>query len=164
MAQPRSIIIVGVGPSISSSLARKLAGLKWNIALISRSQTRLESLAFELEKQHPDGKIATFAGDAGDAMALTRALDDAKSALGPIDVLCYNAARVGPDDLLTVSPEVLAQDFQVSAVGTLVAGQWFAKNANTSRVSHGEYPLLLVTGGVLHKVGLPSHPYSTLQQ
>ena len=53
---------------------------------------------------------------------------------------------------MTVKPETLEADFKTAAVGTLVAGQWFAKNANTTRVNQGEYPLLLVTGGVLHQV------------
>ncbi len=29
---------------------------------------------------------------------------------------------------MTVKPEVLEADFRVSAVGTLVTGQWFARN------------------------------------
>lgn len=53
---------------------------------------------------------------------------------------------------MTVKPETLEVDFKTAAIGTLVAGQWFARNADTSRVDQGEYPLLLVTGGVLHQV------------
>lgn len=53
---------------------------------------------------------------------------------------------------MTLKPETLEADFKTAAIGTLLAGQWFAKNANTSRVDQGEYPLLLVTGGVLHQV------------
>ena len=68
----------------------------------------------------------------------------------------------GVDDLMTLKSEVLEADFKVSAVGTLVTGQWFAENANTSKVSGGEYPMLLVTGGLLHQVPslLPNHPFS----
>ncbi len=53
---------------------------------------------------------------------------------------------------MKLKPEVLEADFKVSAVGTLVTGQWFAENANTSKVGNGEYPMLLVTGGILHQV------------
>lgn len=64
---------------------------------------------------------------------------------------------------MSLKPEVLEADFKVSAVGTLVTGQWFAKNANISKVSDGEYPLLLVTGGVLNQVPslLPKRPSLT---
>jgi hypothetical protein len=62
----------------------------------------------------------------------------------------------GADDLMALTPQIIEADFKVSAVGTLVTGQWFAKHANTSRLIKGEYPLLLVTGGVLHQVSLSS--------
>lgn len=68
---------------------------------------------------------------------------------------CSEIERIGnlaTDDLMTVKPETVEADFKTAAIGTLVAGQWFAKNANTSRVKQGEYPLLLVTGGLLHQV------------
>lgn len=68
---------------------------------------------------------------------------------------CSEIERIGTlgmDDLMTVKPETVEADFKTAAIGTLVAGQWFAKNANTSRVKEGEYPLLLVTGGLLHQV------------
>ena len=68
MAQPRSIIIVGVGLLISPSLARKVAALEWSIALISRSQARFDGMALELTKQRSNGKFVSFAADAGDAM------------------------------------------------------------------------------------------------
>lgn len=42
-------------------------------------------------------------------------------------------------------------DFKFSAVGTLVAGQWFREHARLDRVAEGELPLFLVTGGVLDK-------------
>jgi hypothetical protein len=52
---------------------------------------------------------------------------------------------------MTLKLETLEADFKVSAVGTLVTGQWFAKNADISKVPD-EYPMLLVTGGLLHRV------------
>jgi len=62
----------------------------------------------------------------------------------------------GVNDLMALTPQILEADFKVSAVATLVTGQWFAKHANTSRLSEGEYPLFLVTGGVLPQVRLVS--------
>ncbi|KAF7507059.1 hypothetical protein GJ744_010987 [Endocarpon pusillum] len=157
MSSARSIIIVGVGPFISTSLARRLAVEGWNIALLSRSENSLRALAEELNKQKAENaKIVVKAVDAGDAGALLQALEASKKELGSVDVVCYNAARVGYDDLMTVKHEVLEADFKVSAVGTLVTGQWFAENANTSKVGDGEYPLLLVTGGLLHQHPMPS--------
>jgi short-subunit dehydrogenase len=95
MVDARSIVIVGVGPFISYSLASKLANEGWNIALLSRSQEKLDTLAKVLKNKHSNAKIVTKAVDAGDANALLQALSKVKTELGSVDVLCYNAARVG---------------------------------------------------------------------
>lgn len=50
--------------------------------------------------------------------------------------------------------ETLEMDFKVSAMGTLVDGQWFREHARLGRVAEGEMPFL-VTGGVLDKEPKP---------
>jgi short-subunit dehydrogenase len=95
MTNSRSIIIVGVGPFISYSLAYKLAAQGWSMALLSRSQEKLDTLAKALKDKHPNASIVTEAVDAGDTNAFLKALSKAKKELGSVDVLCYNAARVG---------------------------------------------------------------------
>jgi short-subunit dehydrogenase len=99
MMEPRSIIIVGVGPFISSSLAHRLATEGWNIALLSRSQDKLLALAEELDKHKaPNAKLVTKVVDAGDPPALLKALEECKNEMGAVDVICYNAAKVGGFD------------------------------------------------------------------
>ena len=96
MDHPGSVIIVGVGPFISMSLARRLAAAGWNVALLSRSQEKLNIFAAELEKtKKPGAKIVTRAVDAANPQELVQALEEIKQKLDAIDVLCYNAARVG---------------------------------------------------------------------
>lgn len=91
-------------------------------------------------------------------MALKAALDWAVQELGgKLDVLNYNAAQVASSSITQVTPEDIEQDFKVSVVGTLVAGQWFADgHADVDRVAEGEWPLYLVTGGILDKVPEPT--------
>jgi NAD(P)-dependent dehydrogenase (short-subunit alcohol dehydrogenase family) len=99
MQESRSIIIVGVGPFISTSLARRLAKEGWNLALLSRSEDKVLALAEELTKhKSSNAKIFTKAVDAGDPASLVLALEESKNALGSVDVVCYNAARVGEFD------------------------------------------------------------------
>jgi len=95
MADSRSVIIVGVGPLISSSLAHRLAALGWKIALLSRSQDKLDALAKALKDKHPDVTVVTHVVDAGDVNVFLHALSETKTELGSVDALCYNAARVG---------------------------------------------------------------------
>ena len=80
---------------MSSSLAHRLAAQGWKIALLSRSQDKLDALAKALKDKHPDVTVVTHAVDAGDVNALLHSLSETKAELTSIDVLCYNAARVG---------------------------------------------------------------------
>ncbi|PYH40419.1 NAD(P)-binding protein [Aspergillus saccharolyticus JOP 1030-1] len=156
----RNIIIVGVGSAMSRSLAMWLASLGWNIALISRTETSLASIAEEVRYAAPAQntiKIVHRAADAGDPASLTCALDWCLQQLGgTLDVLSYNAARVSNSSITELTPEELELDLRVSAIGTLVAGQWFRAHARVESVADGEWPLYLVTGGVLDKHPDPS--------
>ncbi|OBT65297.1 hypothetical protein VE03_04604 [Pseudogymnoascus sp. 23342-1-I1] len=158
----RHIIIVGAGPFISRSLTHYLASQNWRIVLISRTEQKLQAYAAETAKLYPSAPpVLTREADASEPSSLLSALDWAASQLGSkVDVLCYNAAIVGAMDLMTLSPEVLTAEFKIAAVGLLVAGQWFPKHANKDHIPTGEYPLLLVTGGVLDKN--PMSTYSSI--
>jgi NAD(P)-dependent dehydrogenase (short-subunit alcohol dehydrogenase family) len=155
----RSIIIVGAGPFMSRSLSFWLASQDWKIVLISRSFENLDAYAEEITQKYPSSpKILTHVADVSDSQILISALDWAAEQLGgSVDVLAYNAANVGPCDLMTANAEDMDLEFKVTAIGTLLAGQWFVRHANTSRISEGEYPVFLVTGGVLDKHPYPSY-------
>lgn len=154
VSQYRTIAIIGVGSTMSRSLALWLASVGWNIALISRLEKSLSKITEEVKasQTNADAKVIYHTANAGDVESLTAALNWCNQEFGgKIDVLNYNAAHVADSHITDVTPEMLEVDFRVSAIGTLVAGQWFSKNANTDRVSMGEWPLFLVTGGTLDK-------------
>ncbi|KAJ5290397.1 uncharacterized protein N7443_010650 [Penicillium atrosanguineum] len=157
VSEGRSIIIVGVGSSMSRSLAIWLATLGWHIGLISRSENNLFAIAEEVRRSGASGsKVVHRAADAGDAPALKSALDWCLQQLGgKLDVLSYNAARVSESTVTTLQSDTLELDFKISAVGTLVTGQWFRDNAQLDRVPKGELPMFLVTGGLLDKTPNP---------
>lgn len=137
---------------MSRSLALWLASVGWSIALISRSENTLSRIADEVKvaQTKADAKVIYRTADAGNPNSLTTALDWCSQQFdGKVDVLNYNAARVTASHITDLTTEVLELDLQVSAVGTLVAGQWFSRNANSGNVSNGEWPLFLVTGGTL---------------
>ena len=62
---------------------------------------------------------------------------------------------------MTVDPQTLEQDFRTSVIGTLVAGQWFARQVEQQKsqpkngvhtASASPFPLFLATAGLLHEV------------
>lgn len=83
-----TLAIIGAGRQLGESLARRFGREGFSIALISRSQERLDSLAADLAA---DGITAKgFAANVRDPEALVTALDLAAQELGPIEVLSYN--------------------------------------------------------------------------
>lgn len=80
--------LIGAGPGLGASAARRFGHEGFDIALISRSQDHLDALAAELDQ---DGVHARgFAADVRDHRALAAALDAATATLGPIEVLQYS--------------------------------------------------------------------------
>ncbi|RAL15470.1 uncharacterized protein BO97DRAFT_468387 [Aspergillus homomorphus CBS 101889] len=145
----RTSIIVGVGFSMSRSLAMWLASLGWDIGLISRSEKSLAAIAEEVRYAAPNKDSITVvyrAADAGDPASLKCALEWCLQQLGgALDILSYNAARVFNSSITDLTPEELELDFR-----------WYRNHARVGGVSAGEWPLFLVTGGVLDKYPDPS--------
>ncbi len=80
-----TLAIVGGGPGLGAAVARRFGAEGFPIAVISRKQDRLDTLADELAS---DGVIARgYAADVRDPEALTAALQQAADDLGPIEVL-----------------------------------------------------------------------------
>ncbi|MFG2440527.1 SDR family NAD(P)-dependent oxidoreductase [Streptomyces sp. NPDC048508] len=80
--------LIGAGPGLGAAVARRFGRHGFDIALVSRSQAHLDTLAARLGD---DGVTARgFAADVRDPDALNAALDAATSTLGPIEVVQYS--------------------------------------------------------------------------
>lgn len=109
--------VVGVGPGNGAAFARAFAEAGYAVALLSRSLDTLEALAATLPE------AAAFACDAGDPASVTAALGAAAEALGPVDVLIWNAgsgAWANPEEATLESFEA---SWRVNALGLLAGSQ-----------------------------------------
>ncbi len=84
MAQP-VCAIVGIGPGNGEAFARRYSKEGYQVALLSRSQERIEAVA----KATPGAQA--FVYDAADPDAAGPVFERVRDALGPVDVLIYNA-------------------------------------------------------------------------
>ncbi len=83
-----TIAIVGAGAGLGAAVARRFGAEGFAVALISRSQERVDELARTLADE---GRTARgYAANVRDHVALAAALDRAAQELGPVEVLQYS--------------------------------------------------------------------------
>ena len=139
MMAEKILSIVGAGPGISLSTAKKFGSNGFKVALISRSKESLQKYEDELKN---DGIDATgFPGDATLEESLTTAIDGVIKTYGKIDVLLYNAYAGSRGKSTTLSAEQLVEDFKVSVAGALTSVKLV--------LPHMENGAIFLTGGGL---------------
>ncbi|MNO43118.1 2,3-dihydro-2,3-dihydroxybenzoate dehydrogenase [compost metagenome] len=84
----KNIVIVGAGPGLGLSLAKKFGDHGFRIALISRNPEKLSMIISELEKLNIEAQ--SFVADVTDLAALKQALQAIIKELGSIDVLEFS--------------------------------------------------------------------------
>ncbi|MCX5328906.1 MULTISPECIES: SDR family oxidoreductase [unclassified Streptomyces] len=80
--------LIGAGPGLGLSTARRFGSAGHTVALISRNAEKLEGLTAELA--HDGIQARGFTADVLDAESLGAALDAAAAAWGPIEILQYS--------------------------------------------------------------------------
>jgi short-subunit dehydrogenase len=114
-----TIAIVGAGPGISQSVAKRFANEGFQVALIARNTEKLEGLKTELIEQGVTARA--YSANAGDAKALTASLERVTAELGAPNVLVYNAMSSSAGGAASLDPAQLEADFRVNVSGALVA-------------------------------------------
>jgi NAD(P)-dependent dehydrogenase (short-subunit alcohol dehydrogenase family) len=136
----KTIVVCGHGPGISDAVARKFGKSGFQVAIVARSQDKLEAAAGRLRDE---GIVAkAFPCDLGDAAAVKALFADVESALGPATVLLWNVYTGGAGDLLT-APDAELQTVLSVAVNGLVA----ATQCVVPKMQKGEGAILVTGGG-----------------
>lgn len=113
-------LIVGAGPGLSASLARKLGALGYRVALAARSVDKLAPLV-------ADTGARAYACDAGDAAHVAALFDAVTRDLGEPDLVVYNASGRVRGPLVDLDPAGVAETLRVSAYGGFLVGQAAAR-------------------------------------
>ena len=128
----RTALIVGTGPGISASLARRLAALGVKLGLAARNTDKLAGLAGETG-------ATTFAVDAADKQAVAALFDDVDNRLGEPDIVVYNASARAQGPLAELDPTVVEKAIAVTAFGGFLVTQ----QAGKRMARHGRGAILL---------------------
>jgi NAD(P)-dependent dehydrogenase (short-subunit alcohol dehydrogenase family) len=140
-----AIAIVGAGQGLGLAIARRFGREGFRVALISRTQSRLDALAADLAA---DGiEAAGFAGDVLDRPSLRAALAAAGERFGGIDVLEYSPAPSGspelaPADVTRVTVENIQRQVEYYVYGGVTAAQ----TVLPGMLERGSGTLLFTTG------------------
>jgi NAD(P)-dependent dehydrogenase (short-subunit alcohol dehydrogenase family) len=117
----RHLLLVGAGPGLGASVARRFAGEGYRLTLVARSQATTAALVDELRGAGTE--VTVIAADAGDPDGLRAAIAPLFAAPGAPGVVIYSAALAAADDLLSVAPEQLAAAYAVDVIGAVVTAQ-----------------------------------------
>jgi NAD(P)-dependent dehydrogenase (short-subunit alcohol dehydrogenase family) len=136
-------LIVGAGPGISASLARRLATLGVRVGLAARNVAKLDALAAET-------RAITFATDASNAQAVAALFGDVDERLGEPDIVIYNASARAHGPIAEIDPVAVEKAVAISALGGFFVTQQAAKRMTP----HGRGAILL-TGASASVKGFP---------
>jgi NAD(P)-dependent dehydrogenase (short-subunit alcohol dehydrogenase family) len=110
-------VVVGAGPGIGRSVARRFAREGMPVTVIARSRGTVDAVAASVEPEAPD--LLALTADVSDEDAVRAALDAGAARFGVPEVVVYNAALIQPD----VPGELSARDqlaaWSVNVVGAL---------------------------------------------
>jgi len=116
-------VVIGIGPGLGTSVARKFAKEGYPVALVARSEKHLKPLQATIEKQ--GGKALSVCADASSEQSLKDAFGVIRSQLGDVEVLVYNAGggmpSWPPPPVMELDTAVFVNNLQVGCTGAFVA-------------------------------------------
>jgi NAD(P)-dependent dehydrogenase (short-subunit alcohol dehydrogenase family) len=116
----RSALIVGTGPGISASLARRLAGFGVKIALAARNVQKLDALIQDTGAQ-------AFAADAANPESVASLFGQVRDRIGDPEIVVYNAGARIQGPLAELDPEAVQKAIAITAFGGFLVTQQAAK-------------------------------------
>lgn len=130
---PSTIAVVGAGPGLGYSIARRFGAAGHPVALVARNRNRIDVMSASLRESGITAE--SFAADVTDQGGLTAALHTAADQLGRIGVLSYapgatwdfasghvpDPAALGYTSALETTPESARRQFDVAVAGALTA-------------------------------------------
>ena len=110
-------IVIGVGPGIGLSVARRVAREGLAVGLIARSQATVAAALSTLDGSTALGVTA----DAADEHGLRTALDELVERLGVPELLVYNVGLIRADAIGDLSAQQHLDAYAVNVVGAISA-------------------------------------------
>ncbi len=112
----KNVLITGGGSGINQRIAERLAGQGARVALVGRTQAKLDAVASGIVER--GGEAAGFAADVRDYDALARAVSGARERLGTLDIVVCGAAGNFPAPANAMSANAFKSVVDIDLLGT----------------------------------------------
>ena len=142
--EPKTALIVGVGPGLSASLARLFSKHGLQVAMAARDPDKLQKLAEETAG-------VTFACEATEPEEVAALFEVVVATQGVPDIVVYNASARARGPVTDLDPADVARAISVSAYGGFLVVQQAARHM----VARGSGSILL-TGASASVKGYPN--------
>lgn len=144
----RRALVTGASSGIGAAVARLLAAEGYRVALLARRREELEAVAADLRE--PARHLALVC-DLTDADALARAVEEAGSAFGGLDLVVNNAGIGYRARVADLEPEPLAR-----LVATNLTAPLLVCRAALPHLRRGRAPVMVLVSSVLGRRGYPT--------
>ena len=115
------IVVIGAGPGLGASVARRFGREGYDVALLSRDTAQLAELGEQLQREGVT--TGWTSADIADADALHAAVERFAAHAGHLDHLHFNPSVFRHEDPLTLTPDDLLADVRVGVAALLTAAQ-----------------------------------------
>lgn len=138
-----TLALVGAGPGLGMSIARRFGGAGFRVGLVARQQAKLDDLARTLTSEGIEA--AGIAADVRDPHAISAAMTGISERFGPIDVLEYSPLPAGAFmvPVTETSVESALAAFEFSVLGAIAA----VHGVLPAMRERGSGTILFTTGG-----------------
>ena len=120
MAKSETALIVGAGPGLSASLARRFAADDVQVAIAARNTDKLGDLVAETG-------ATPYSCDASDPSAVAGLFSSVTADLGEPDIVVYNASNRVRGPITELDPEAVLTAIKISCFGGFLVAQQAAK-------------------------------------
>jgi len=136
-------VIIGAGPGIGTSVARRFAAAGMPLGLISRTAATVDAARAAVAAAAPGVTVAGATADAGQGDQLTAALDALTGQLGVPRVLVYNAGLIRHDRPGELDREQYFTAYAINVLGGMTAAVHLAP-----AMAEAGGGTILITGGM----------------
>ena len=117
----RVAAVLGVGPGLGGSVARRFAREGFAVALMARREDSVAGVREEIEER--GGTALPVTADAADPGSVASAFERVRAEIGDPEVFVYNAGAFQMGGILEIDPDKFDECFKANCAGAFYAAQ-----------------------------------------